>query len=442
MTFQQELFKVGYTQATSFLPLVFITNDKINRLVNTDRLRAMQLTEPVKSTLRQMLSSQGIKPIENNIRDMLISNFECLVTFNKSDEDLNKVFSVLDSAFNSDKELSSQDGNYLQRLNRVSVQTNYATLNKKLLEIYWDKFKEEPLPTRLINAQIKAEQLMFKSDQTTDTPTDFLMTPKVDLNIGKITNMTKPKQLLSLVPIHQVVGYVTGLYEVMKNNLIEVEYFRTDFKKRTQYISQNPTIVGQVYNGNSEVISIISNKTRDTQIVSPHLELTTDMIDGWLSAPDLGMYIKNLREQGIDNILRKITLTNITSIRPLQDPKRTSIIADLSLMSEYNLDEAYMIFENNVSLADAYTLSKIKDVYDTTTGVLHIKSNIGTFSLLDSANLTVLSYSSSGKRALLKMMLTHPDLFKVPKVNENLKVTQVKPVTEYSGSLSDLIDFS
>lgn len=442
MTFQQELFKVGYTQATSFLPLVFITNHSINRLTTPERLKAEELTEPVKSTLRQMLTQQGIKPIENNIRDMMISNFECLVTFNKSDEDLNKVFSILDSAYNSDKTLSTQDGNYLQRLNRVSVQTNYATLNKNLLETYWAKFKEEPLPTRLVNAQIKSEQYLFKSDQTTDTPTDFLMTPKVDLQTGKITNMTKPKQLLSLVPIHQVVGYTLGLYEVMKNNLIEIEYFRTDFKKRTQYISKNPTFVGQIYNGNKDVVSIISNKSPQTYQVASHLELTPDMIDGWLSVPDLGMHIKNLREQGVANILRKITYTNITSIKPLQDPSRTSVIADLSLMSEYSLDEAYMVFENHINQADAYTLSKIKDIYDSTTGVLHIKSDIGTFSLLDSANLTVLSYSSSGKRALLKMMLTHPDIFTVPKVNQNLEVKHVKPATEYTGSLSDLIDFS
>lgn len=441
MSFQESLFKVGYEQAKSILPLVFIQNENIERLNTEQRLKSLSLTQDVKSILKEMLVEQSIEPSENNLRDLLISHFECLVTINNSDEDLNKVYRILDQAF-TNSELSSRDSNYLQVLNRISVQTTYATLNRDRLEKYHFKFKEEELPNRIINSINKNTEMIFKSDLDTDIPSDFVRYNKVDLVSGKITNMQKARQLINLVPIYQVVGYVMGMEEVLKENMLEISYFRTDFKTRNQYVSRNVETISNIYQGQEKVVEIVKSYQVELDNILEDLKLSSDMADGWFKLPDLGLNISNIQEKGIGEILRKITMSNITSIRKIDGDEYIHTVSDLSLMMEYNLNEVKDIFEGNVNSATPESVKEIVELYNNTSGVLHIKSdtNIDSFNLMDSCNMTILSYSTSGQRAILKMMLSRPDLFKVPKVNTNLKVQQIKNV-EYTGNLSDMLNF-
>lgn len=441
MTFQEDLFSLGYKQAKSHLPLVFIQNPNIERLKSEDRLKALELATETKNTLYNLLSEAGIDKTEKNIRDMLISNMECLVTLNVNGEDLNTISKVYDTAFSNSK-LTTKDSNYLQHLSRASVQTSYATLNQDRLAKYHAKSKQEELPNRLLNAINKNSQELYKSQESdsliNDNEVRYL---KVDLNSGKVTNMQKEREFVNFVPVQQAQGYLIGLYELMKSELLEVEYFRTDFKKRTQFISKKDSVIRDIYN-NTEVTSIISNSESPLNPIIEGLKLTKDASDGWLTAPDLGYNITSVLESGVSNILRKITLTNIMSLKQITEEQYPKVVSDLSLMVEYNLKDVPVIFESNINSADEKQLQEIVNVYNNTEGVLHIESDTGiaSFNLIDSCNMTVLSYSTTGSRAILKMMLSYPNLFKVPKQNSELVVAESKP-KEYSGNLADLINF-
>lgn len=436
--------ELGVKQAKAGLPLTFIQNDKISLLQTEDRLKSLELTKPLKKILNSLLSSNNIEQNDYNMAEMVLMMSTAFVTLSKSTnthDDFNKLTRFNHDLLTGNHTVTEGEGQYLKILSKSSVESVYMTANEKSV----GRFYNQELNTRQSNSLKRCLDRYFGHSESQSEMQEYRAIAGLKLNLekNKITTMAKPKELITFVPVPQLLGYLGVFDQLVKGNLIHVNYFRRDFKEREQYVSRNPNFLSVIYSHSPKVVEVLTNHERNTNF-SDEAKMLKDypeeFVTGSWQLADLGIGVDI--ETPVATILRKVTPINVLSLDVQPTPSQ-ELINKLEESTEYSLNSVVDVFNMNVNSKGSEDLDKIIEMMKNKNDVVYVKedNDLPILSVQNSALLTQEVYTTTGLRAILNMMLEHPEQFKVLKSGEIQTSGLELKHEEYKGNLGDILDF-
>lgn len=333
----------------------------------------------------------------------------------------------------------------------ITYNTDVLTLDKHYIETvfnYYNDMEHNTVPERIFKAIDK-----FDFSQTDADAVEYLKlkAPRIDIQKAKVVVPRTPLNVISLIPMPMLEGYIQQLALKAQNELLELHFLKANGISRKIYYTLDSTFLKNIYHTDisaKETLEISQpNYIRYFGAFSQQ-DIDRGTLTGFLSLPDVGTYY----QQEVMSTMRKVNLTTLTEVKSITDANSKEV-NELALYSNVDLDR---VFESLIQYTSALPKENIKDAYKlitTDAKTVRIKTDIEDIDNYTEALIKYINYyqmldESQAKKVLYKIMLDNKELFNkankdyitIDVLNPNSTPSQPKP-TEVINIATETNDF-